>query len=510
MRVRWLLPSFLGAIAVLCLSSSPVEAARLLLWRFNAEENRLTFSTDEGVQPRVQLIANPTRLVIDLPGTSFGRSQVEEAVGGTIREVRVGQYDASTTRIVIELEEGYILNPDEVRVRGTTSNQWTVELPEPEESDTFPVADSGDNNSSNNSSNSSSDNRESSQVAAETLVEELRLTPDGIFIRTRGETPDVDDDYSRRRRRLTVELEDTALSPQIVQRQITLDQYGIERIELEQVEDEDEDDPPRVEITLYFQEDSPRWRTTVSDFGGVVLVPRESRVLSGVTGSQSLTGETASAPLPVPDRPIPVPAPDTSSEPSYPTSPLPLPDVSDSDVVVTIDPGHGGRDPGAVGIGGLQETGIVLDISLQVAQLLEEQGVRVVLTRQDEREIDLEPRVQTANRAGSDLFVSIHANAISLSRPDVNGVETYYYSDAGQRFAQVIHDAVIEGTGSNDRGVRFARFYVLRNTAMPAVLVEVGFVTGEVDAERLSDPDFREQMAESIAAGILQYIQQNF
>jgi N-acetylmuramoyl-L-alanine amidase len=187
-----------------------------------------------------------------------------------------------------------------------------------------------------------------------------------------------------------------------------------------------------------------------------------------------------------------------------------LPDVSDSRVTIAIDPGHGGRDPGAVGINGLRETDVVLDISLQVTQILEQQGVRVILTRRDEREIDLEPRVQTANRANANLFVSIHANAISLDRPDVNGVETYYYSDAGQRFAQVIHDTVLRLTNSRDRRVRFARFYVLRNTSMPAVLLEVGFVTGAEDAQRLADPSFRTQMAEAIAAGILQYVQQNF
>ncbi|WP_416675047.1 N-acetylmuramoyl-L-alanine amidase family protein [Egbenema bharatensis] len=157
----------------------------------------------------------------------------------------------------------------------------------------------------------------------------------------------------------------------------------------------------------------------------------------------------------------------------------------------------------------MRESDIVLDISRQVASRLEEQGVQVIMTRQDDREVDLSPRVQLANRARSNLFVSIHANAISLSRPDVNGLETYYYSSAGERLAQVIHDTVLQMTGVRNRQVRFARFYVLRHTSMPAVLVEVGFVTGEEDARRLSDPAFRTQMAEAIAAGILRYVQQN-
>ena len=93
-----------------------------------------------------------------------------------------------------------------------------------------------------------------------------------------------------------------------------------------------------------------------------------------------------------------------------------------------IDPGHGGNDPGAVGIDSIHEADIVLPIAQQVAAALEQQGVQAILTRNDDREVELEPRVQLAERAHATLFVSIHANSISLDRPDVNGFETYYYS----------------------------------------------------------------------------------
>jgi N-acetylmuramoyl-L-alanine amidase len=188
-----------------------------------------------------------------------------------------------------------------------------------------------------------------------------------------------------------------------------------------------------------------------------------------------------------------------------------LPNVANQRVSIAIDPGHGGRDPGAVGIGGLRETDIVLDVSLQLATLLREHGAEVVLTRQDEREIDLEPRVLTANRANADLFVSIHANAISMSRPDVNGVETYFYgSPAGRELSDVILQSILEAADMRNRGVKEARFYVLRRTAMPATLVEVGFVTGAEDAPRLADPEFRTLIAQAIARGILQYVVETF
>uniref|UniRef100_A0ACD5GSS4 N-acetylmuramoyl-L-alanine amidase family protein n=1 Tax=Desertifilum tharense IPPAS B-1220 TaxID=1781255 RepID=A0ACD5GSS4_9CYAN len=182
--------------------------------------------------------------------------------------------------------------------------------------------------------------------------------------------------------------------------------------------------------------------------------------------------------------------------------------MPNSRVVVVVDPGHGGRDPGAVGIGGLQEKVVVMDISQQVAAILQQNGIQAVLTRTSDVEIDLEPRVRMARQMNATLFVSIHANAISMSRPDVNGLETYYYQ-SGLGLARTIHNSILQSTGMPDRGVRQARFYVLRQTSMPAVLVETGFVTGREDAARLANPAFRRQMAEAIARGIIQYIQQN-
>jgi len=174
-----------------------------------------------------------------------------------------------------------------------------------------------------------------------------------------------------------------------------------------------------------------------------------------------------------------------------------------------IDPGHGGPDPGAVGIGGIYEKYIVLDISLQVASLLEAQEIQAILTRQTDVDLGLQPRVAIANRARAALFVSIHANAISMDRPEVNGIETFHVAGSveGERLATGIQQQLLSSTGMRDRGVKRARFYVLVHTAMPAVLVEVGFVNGQEDAPRLSDPATRTQMAQAILRGILGYLQ---
>lgn len=199
---------------------------------------------------------------------------------------------------------------------------------------------------------------------------------------------------------------------------------------------------------------------------------------------------------------------DTAQAPSSSSPATNLPSVPNGRIVAVIDAGHGGRDPGAVGIGGLMEKEINLAISQEVARLLEQQGVQVVMTRRDDREIDLAPRVSAAERARADVFVSIHSNSLSMSRPDVNGIETYYYS-SGKRLAESIHSSLIQSTNARDRGVRTANFYVIKNTSMPAVLVEVGFVTGKEDSVRLSNANSRKQMAAAIARGILQYVKQN-
>jgi N-acetylmuramoyl-L-alanine amidase len=194
--------------------------------------------------------------------------------------------------------------------------------------------------------------------------------------------------------------------------------------------------------------------------------------------------------------------------PSGPPSAEGLPQVPRGRFRVVIDPGHGGPDPGAVGIGGLRETDVVLDVSLQVARLLQARGVQVLLTRTSEVDVDLPPRVSLANSSGADVFVSLHANALSMDRPDVNGIETFYFAGGrSQSLAEAIQQQLMAiSPGTPDRGARPGRFFVIRRTVMPSALAEMGFVTGEVDAPRLADPAYRRRLAQAVAAGILNYL----
>ena len=185
-----------------------------------------------------------------------------------------------------------------------------------------------------------------------------------------------------------------------------------------------------------------------------------------------------------------------------------MPDVKRNKFFVVLDPGHGGPDPGAIGIGGLRESEVVLDVSKRIKNLLSEKGVNVRMTRTNEVDLDLPPRVSLANRTDADIFVSIHANASRGKRRDINGLETFYFSGwRGRLLARRIQKEILKASpGSPDRGVRQGRFYVIKNTRMPAVLVEVGFLTGKLDSRRLEKSFHRSKIAHAIAKGILQYL----
>ena len=191
-----------------------------------------------------------------------------------------------------------------------------------------------------------------------------------------------------------------------------------------------------------------------------------------------------------------------------PVDPTGLPIVPKGRYRIVIDPGHGGPDPGAIGIRGLRETDVVLDVSLQVAALLRARGVEVLMTRTREVDVDLPPRVSLANRSGATAFISIHANALNMRRPDVNGIETFYFSNprAGRLASYLQQQLINVSPGTPNRGVRQGRFFVIRRTAMPAALIEMGFVTGDIDAPRLARPDHRRRLALAIATGILDYL----
>ncbi|OON93328.1 MAG: N-acetylmuramoyl-L-alanine amidase [Candidatus Epulonipiscioides saccharophilum] len=173
---------------------------------------------------------------------------------------------------------------------------------------------------------------------------------------------------------------------------------------------------------------------------------------------------------------------------------------------IVLDAGHGGVDPGAIGQAGLRESEIVLTITLKLAQLLESVGIEVILTRTTNQYISLEERVRIANDSKADYFISIHAN--SATNKLASGAETYAYSKVGKSYilALDVQEDLIKSTGFLDRGVKTANFAVLRETDMPAILVEIGFLSNAQEESKLSNKEFLNRIAMAIYNGIAQYL----
>lgn len=173
---------------------------------------------------------------------------------------------------------------------------------------------------------------------------------------------------------------------------------------------------------------------------------------------------------------------------------------------ICIDPGHGGTDPGAIGPGGLKEKDVSLTIAIRVAKILQGHGIETILTRQDDRRLDLASRVKIANDRGVDYFVSIHIN--SATNPRATGTETFAFpgSSMGARLARSIQDSLVRQIALADRGVKYRDFYVLKNTRMPASLVEVAFINNPLEEELLRDEGFLKKAAIGIGQGILSFI----
>jgi N-acetylmuramoyl-L-alanine amidase len=172
--------------------------------------------------------------------------------------------------------------------------------------------------------------------------------------------------------------------------------------------------------------------------------------------------------------------------------------------VVAIDAGHGGIDTGAIGPTGTLEKEIVLDVSLRVREALVRSGVRVVMTRETDATVALADRPRIARQQGVTAFVSIHANA--STRPAVNGSETYFLTSQSLPLAQAIQEELSRISGLIGRGTRTANFLVLRESEVPAVLVEVAYLSNVDEEVKLRQNAFRQKLADAIARGIQRYL----
>lgn len=167
---------------------------------------------------------------------------------------------------------------------------------------------------------------------------------------------------------------------------------------------------------------------------------------------------------------------------------------------VVIDAGHGGADPGAVW-GGIYEKRLCLDVSQRVESALRARGMNVAMTRRSDRTVSLDSRAAIANRFQRAVLVSIHFNA-NRNR-SISGLETHYRSDQGRMLAAAIQRSLVRHVPGVNRGIDWEDFKVLRDTRMPAVLVECGFLSHRAENARCATASHRQKIADAIVAGIL-------
>ncbi len=169
---------------------------------------------------------------------------------------------------------------------------------------------------------------------------------------------------------------------------------------------------------------------------------------------------------------------------------------------IVIDAGHGGKDIGG-NYGKVYEKHLALDTAKRMEYMLKRKGYRTRMTRTSDVFLSLQKRASIGNRYSNSIFVSIHYNY--TYRKAANGIETFYYTSRSKPLAQYIHRATIKKTRAFDRGVKFARYYVIRNAKNPAVLFEGGFLQNSRERRAVKRGSYRQRVAEGIVHGIEQY-----
>lgn len=500
MKLNWLLPGIIGSLLA-ALATLPAAAAEIVSWRFDQTSNRLDFATDSRVKPEAQLLADPSKLVISLPETKLNKSTQRQAIGKGVRELRVGYNEATrTTNLVFELESGYIFDPRQILIKANNANQWSVQLPEAQLSKggTIPT---GNVSVFNETGALVTSDRQVTTSVVTGVSSSPPPASSATLVAASGSPAtisavEVDKQYNRviirGSRQLTYSGSWDAKGS--VYRVVIPNARLAGNFKF----------PSQNEVNLQIFSAGPN---SVN-----VEVRRFDRNQIGPV-VQYYAGQILSLPYGTAPKPV-VAAETRPSSPPRTTFPSTVPSGRpvNRQVLVMIDPGHGGRDPGAIGLGGLKEVDVIMPIAKRVSKILESQGIRTKLTRDGDYYVGLDDRVTMTNRNNATVFVSIHANSID-GRPDVNGLETYFYGPAGGRMAESVHRNVLssvtqKGFYIGNRGTRSARFLVLRKSQVPAILVETGYLTSAAEVARLRRDDYQAVQAEGIAKGIMEYLRQ--
>ena len=169
---------------------------------------------------------------------------------------------------------------------------------------------------------------------------------------------------------------------------------------------------------------------------------------------------------------------------------------------VVIDPGHGGHDKGGQW-GRVYEKHLALDTAIRLDAHLKSMGYKTVLTRRSDYFVSLPERVKMANRQRDAIFVAVHYNY--TWKQDVSGLETFYNRPDSSRLSSLVQKSILNKVKAIDRGSKFANYYVIRHTTIPAILVECGFVSCKTERDRMKSAWFRESLARGIAEGVQRF-----
>lgn len=554
---------------LLSLSAAPGWAiTQLTNWQFDPRFQQLALFTDGPVQPKVSVVENPVRIIIDLPSTDL-LAPSEIPMSGPVRSLRAGQFDPETTRLVLEMAEGEAVpRLDQVQLRHMAPRHWLVQLPttvppppvplprptpEPPVLTPLPPA-----------------------VSRGAQLFGIETTAEGFLLKTTGPVRADVRRLEEQPPRVVVDLDDTRVSQDFPQRTLSVNQFGVERLRTGQFQV----NPPVTRIVLDLKDAQVTWEARYSaELGGVMLKP--AGVATPAPPAQGPVIALRSAELTpeglvfTSDEPVrlvtgwenpneyrlvfnPAQLPENFSGPALSASspinnlnisqvdertvlalvrvqpglrvgdprpldterrrillplisqPEPVPStqvpVPPGSKLLVLDAGHGGQDPGAIRVG-IHEKNLTLGIVQRLDRKLREQGFYTALTRPDDTFISLGGRVNVASANRAALFISIHINAMER-RNDIQGIETYYTHPNSARLAYTLHRRLVERTGKPDRGVRTRRLYVTNHTSMPAALLEVGFISNPQEREQLLDPNYQDIITDAVVQGVREYLGQ--
>ncbi|MDQ0174281.1 N-acetylmuramoyl-L-alanine amidase [Bacillus chungangensis] len=175
-----------------------------------------------------------------------------------------------------------------------------------------------------------------------------------------------------------------------------------------------------------------------------------------------------------------------------------------SKATIVLDPGHGGHDQGTQGYKGTREKNVTIKTAKLLAKKLEKTGATVVLTREEDEYVELSARASLADEYRADAFISIHYDSVE-NDPSVNGFTTYYFHKRDEKLAKTIHQQLSQHISIKDRGARFGDYHVIRETAQPSILLELGYLSNKKDEAMINSKRYQEKVTTAIAEALTQY-----